>query len=287
MIQLPIIVYLLSLYCPEFSLLPSLFLLFLIPLLDELFSRYDVKLDWKLEPWSGIVWSLSYLFIYGVSLVFVAKGVSWMQFLCICFNLGTLSAMSMTYAHEYFHNHAIESTSFVIASAISWASCQPFFWKMHVAHHNLVGTENDIMTAKKGQNMYNYLWCNFIHVWRNCILVCDGNMAGFIAVLGVTGLVSIRIFTLIVGQGIVCFLLVNTLNYVQHYGLERKIGEIVSEKHAWDSHYQITNYYLNDIGHHQKHHSGVEGGPHLPYNLVWMILFAWCPQLFDKVITNV
>ncbi len=97
-------------------------------------------------------------------------------------------------------------------------------------------------------------------------------------------------------HGILSILWIETLNYVQHYGLEREDKtstrrmELFSYRHAWDSRSRLSNQILFYQGQHNAHHRDPEK-PYstlppskkalvLPYGYITMMLIALVPPIW-------
>ena len=114
-----------------------------------------------------------------------------------------------------------------------------------------------------------------------------------IAVLGciaaTAGLSGLLFF---LAQSFVAFSLLEAVNYVEHYGLERSYDgggyEPVSRKHAWDSPRRLTNYLLINLQRNADHHTAPQRryqtlrvspeAPQLPAGYAEMVLLALLPR---------
>jgi alkane 1-monooxygenase len=88
--------------------------------------------------------------------------------------------------------------------------------------------------------------------------------------------------------------LLETINYIEHYGLvRRRIGnryEPVREVHSWDADFTVSNWVLFNLQLHADHHSHmrkpfeqllpVQNAPQLPAGYPAMVLVAWLPPLW-------
>jgi alkane 1-monooxygenase len=96
----------------------------------------------------------------------------------------------------------------------------------------------------------------------------------------------------------VAILLLETINFIEHYGLLRqKAGnnqfEPVKPHHSWDSHRYLTNSSLFNLGLHSHHHwkasvpfeglRAMSAAPLLPYGYSVMFLIALIPPLWRRV----
>ena len=103
-------------------------------------------------------------------------------------------------------------------------------------------------------------------------------------------------FALIVG--VMSFLFLETINYVEHYGLQRKQlpsgrYERVQTHHSWNSNHIIGRIVLYELTRHSDHHfkaskkyqvlENKTESPQLPFGYPTAILVAMCPPLWFKV----
>jgi alkane 1-monooxygenase len=108
-------------------------------------------------------------------------------------------------------------------------------------------------------------------------------MAGFVAVLA----------------GVFGFLLLETVNYIEHYGLVRKKlpsghYETVEAAHSWNSNHELGRIFLYELTRHADHHyrtnrhyqilRHLDGAPQLPTGYPGTMLLALVPPLWRKVI---
>ena len=90
----------------------------------------------------------------------------------------------------------------------------------------------------------------------------------------------------------------DSLNYVQHYGLYRQKNEYHRFEnfdigHAWDSDHIITNQLLLNSGKHTEHHMVPDrpfyklrstlGSPKVPFGYFAMILIAFFPPFWRYI----
>ncbi|MFN4985519.1 MAG: fatty acid desaturase, partial [Ignavibacteria bacterium] len=100
-------------------------------------------------------------------------------------------------------------------------------------------------------------------------------------------------------QAIVAFVLLELVNYVEHYGLVRKetkpgIIERFAPEHAWESRYIVSNFVLFKLQRHADHHllpqrryqslRVHEASPQLPHGYPAMLLMSLVPPLWRSVI---
>ena len=57
-----------------------------------------------------------------------------------------------------------------------------------------------------------------------------------------------------VGQAIFSIYLLEYINYIRHYGLERKLGEKETEMHSWQTQMRLIRWTLLELCLHPAHH---------------------------------
>ena len=96
--------------------------------------------------------------------------------------------------------------------------------------------------------------------------------------------------------GIVGFLFLESVNYIEHYGLSRMDNERVNEKHSWQSDKLISRFLLIDLSRHSDHHFhaakpfnqllSYPESPVLPGGYASMMLPAMIPPLWFKLVNK-
>jgi alkane 1-monooxygenase len=100
---------------------------------------------------------------------------------------------------------------------------------------------------------------------------------------------------MLVGQGMLGIFLLSSVNYVEHYGLQRGVlrnGKLerVTKEHSWNANYLMTNAVILRLQRHADHHmnankpyyelNSIEGAPKLPAGYSAMMLLALVPPLW-------
>jgi alkane 1-monooxygenase len=99
-------------------------------------------------------------------------------------------------------------------------------------------------------------------------------------------------------QSAVAFLLIETINYIEHYGLVRREVapgqyERVMPWHSWDSTHRVSNWILINLARHADHHVAaskryqvlyaLDAAPQLPTGYGAMFVLALAPPLWRRV----
>ena len=198
--------------------------------------------------------------------------------------------------------------------AFSW-DCT--FAVEHVyGHHRNVATSIDPATGKRGENIYKFiLKAMFIEhrdAWRievnrlrlakkfpvsfnNRMLIgyARSMFLTFLAFLigGVSGILSFLIIAFIAKS------LLELINFAEHYGLVRVVGEPVQPRHSWNSNATLSSLYLFNVTRHSSHHEKshlkfwelktYENSPTMPQGYLTMIYLGLiAPFLFHRVMAR-
>lgn len=184
-------------------------------------------------------------------------------------------------------------------------------------HHVHVSTPEDASSARFGQSVWAFMpealyrntknaWkleaerlrklgLPVLH-WRNEMLAWTflwvGFCAAFYSMLGWTGL------AFFVAQGFFAACSLEIINYIEHYGLERKMladgrYERTTHLHSWNSDYALSNLLLFQLQRHSDHHAFPkrryailrhhEDSPQLPGGYAAMFVLALCSPLWHRV----
>ena len=101
-----------------------------------------------------------------------------------------------------------------------------------------------------------------------------------------------------IGASIIGFLLLESVNYIEHYGLKRKIVgngkfEPVLPSHSWNSNHEIGRIFLYELTRHADHHykstrkyqvlRHFDESPQLPFGYPASILLSLIPPFWFRM----
>lgn len=195
-----------------------------------------------------------------------------------------------------------------------------FFIEHNRGHHKNVATKLDPASAEKGESLYVFWFKSIIGGYRNAwklenerfvknneqSQILKNKMVVFSAVELVyltvlVFLISWQTFLAVVFAGIIGVLLLETINYIEHYGLRRKFldsnrYERVLPKHSWNANYHFGRIVLYELTRHSDHHylaskkyqilDHHENSPQLPFGYPLMMLIAFVPPLWYKIVDS-
>ena len=183
-------------------------------------------------------------------------------------------------------------------------------------HHRRVATAEDPASARYGETIYAFwvrtILFSWISAWRieaerqrkageapfglkNEMLHAIIWQLALVAGVGlIFGLLTLGAFLVAALIGV---LLLETVNYIEHYGLRRKRGvdggyARVKHVHSWNSDHLVGRLMLFELTRHSDHHykaskkyqvlASVEGSPQLPTGYPGMMLLSLVPPLFFR-----
>ncbi|MBE7173533.1 MAG: alkane 1-monooxygenase [Williamsia sp.] len=187
-------------------------------------------------------------------------------------------------------------------------------------HHKYVGTHQDPSTARYGEGLYRFwLRCTvytYLHAWK--IANKETRKKGQ-PVLGIRNeMIQMHLIEGVYVAAILCFfgpliltyyilaalmgiLLLQSVGYIEHYGLIRKqtgsqTFERVLPVHSWDSHHIIGRLLLLEVARHSDHHYMAsrkyqvlryhDTAPRMPTGYPGMILLALVPPAWFYVMNR-
>jgi alkane 1-monooxygenase len=241
----------------------------------------------------------------------------WQLLFGIAVNVGMAGGMfGVTVAHELIHRGTRfeRGLSDILMTLLHY----PHFCIEHVyGHHRNVATPADPATARLGESLYIFLgrtfWGSLASAWRTeatrlgrkgqAIWGLRNRMVrsglGLLSFYAFTGLIfGARGLGFIAVQGLVAIMILETINYVGHYGLTRRETspgqyEPVSPEHAWNSNYRFTNWMLFNVARHSDHHCEAarsclalrhrKSAPQLPAGYFAMFVLALFPPLWRRI----
>ena len=219
--------------------------------------------------------------------------------------------------HELTHRKQSKIDMFIgnWMLAFSW-DCT--FAIEHVyGHHKDVCLDEDPASAKRGENIYLFIirasFEEQISGWkleagrlkrRNQRILSTHNRM----IIGYSRSLFLTVLAFIFGGliGVLCFLLcaliakvlLESINYIEHYGLVREKGEPVGMRHSWNSNHFLSSIYLCNVTRHSDHHRSAslnfwelnpthKDAPLLPYGYLSMLyLVLITPFLYKKIMAK-
>jgi len=257
-----------------------------------------------------IVFGLLYLVFFKIS----TTDYTTSEYLGLALSTGILLATNgINVAHELGHRKSL------IERLMSKALYMPclymhFYIEHNFGHHFKVATPEDGATAQYNQSVYAF-WIRsvskqYVDAWKKQMELLKNRRHSFFSwkndmlfyhliqplYLGVVFLwfsPQVMAFALLVG--VISFLFLECINYIEHYGLRRfKTAsgryERVQTQHSWNSNHNIGRIVLYELTRHSDHHfksskkyqilNSYDDSPQLPLGYPASILLSFLPPLW-------
>jgi len=221
-------------------------------------------------------------------------------------------------AHELGHRRS--RLERLLAEIMLLTSLEMHFLPYHNRGHHLnVATPDDPATARKNEPLYKFWFRSqigsYFEAWkiektrlaRRGINTIFANTVFIYTVIQYSNLFLIYfIFGLttlccFIGAAIIGILLLETVNYIEHYGMLRQLNangryERVKNYHSWNSDHPIGRAMLFELSRHSDHHfkaskkyqvlESYADNPQMPTGYPGMMLLALMPPLWFKVMNG-
>ena len=189
-----------------------------------------------------------------------------------------------------------------------------FFIEHNFGHHLNVATPEDGATARYNQTIYSFWFTSvtrqYVSAWKIQMKLLKGQQAPFLSIknemlvyhiiqptylIGLYGLFSLKVMLFALLIGVIAFLFLECINYVEHYGLLRTKNESgkyeqVQIHHSWNSDFNIGRITLYELTRHSDHHhraskkyqvlNSYNESPTLPVGYPAAILLSFIPPLW-------
>ncbi|SLN55704.1 alkane 1-monooxygenase [Oceanibacterium hippocampi] len=306
---------------------PVLQVFAIIPLIDEIVGPWQGNPDPATEaritrsrPYRLLVWAWvpvqTALLVWSLGLV-ASGALAPHEIIGLTLAIGiSTGTVGITFAHELMHRPGRFDR--MLAELLMGSVLYAHFCIEHVhGHHRNVATRDDPATARLGESFYRFLPRTIVRgaqsAWRlererrrrrgipfwslrNRMLRYGLLQTTFlVVVLAVFGPAGLLFF---VAQALVAVTELEIINYLEHYGLARRIGgdgrpERVRPWHSWNSSHLVSNLFLINLARHSDHHFAAgrpyqllrhwPDAPQLPGGYGAMFLAAMVPPLWFRI----
>ncbi|WP_441950420.1 alkane 1-monooxygenase [Nocardia sp. 2TAF39] len=230
--------------------------------------------------------------------------------------LGLVSGIGINAAHEL--GHRVEHLERWLAKiALAQSGYGHFFVEHNRGHHVRVATPEDPASGRLGESLWEFLprsvsgsfrsaiglerkrlarkgkgWWNvdnhILQAWSMTLVLFGGLIAAF----------GPHVLPYLALQAVIGIALLETVNYVEHYGLLRSrrpngLYARCSPRDSWNSDHLVTNIFLFHLQRHSDHHANPgrryqtlrssQQAPQLPAGYATMIVLAAIPPLWRRI----
>ncbi|MEM1327542.1 MAG: alkane 1-monooxygenase [Bacteroidota bacterium] len=192
-----------------------------------------------------------------------------------------------------------------------------FFIEHNRGHHKNIATDEDPASARFNEPLQVF-WLrstvnSYIDAWKlerqrleragHSFWSLQNEMLRFQLIqvaylLAIAAIWDWRVMSFAVLIAVIGFLLLETINYIEHYGLRRQRlasgrYEAVNETHSWNSNHELGRIVLYELTRHSDHHyksnkkyqllNHYDASPQLPLGYPTSMLLAMVPPLWFRV----
>ena len=191
-----------------------------------------------------------------------------------------------------------------------------FFIEHNRGHHKHVSTPEDPASARRGEWLFTFwfrsVWGSYWSAWEienkrvqklgkptlslsNEMVVYHLLQSAALAVIAFA--FGWQVMLYFVAAAVSGFLLLETVNYIEHYGLLRRQRpdgsyERVTPRHSWNDSHHLSNLALLNLQRHSDHHAYAgrryqvlrhhDDAPQLPCGYASLVLLALVPPLWRR-----
>jgi alkane 1-monooxygenase len=309
------------------NFLTVVFSFYILPLLDLASGQPHFQpapaevVSLEKDPWYRALLYLGAVAHFAVLLfgAWVVTHVSlpWYALVGLVLSVGTVSgSLGIVIAHELGHH--LKGSDRLLSRAILASVCYMHFYVEHNrGHHSHVATPEDPASARYGESLYAYLPRTLIGSWMHAWHLEQTRLAK--SGLGAWSLRNPMLWCLILPsclaiafwlafgaaavwyffvQAFMAVVLLEMVNYVEHYGLQRRElpdgrREKMDAGHSWNSNHRLSSYFLFNLTRHSHHHIQVQrhyqalahedDSPQLPAGYAGMLMLSLVPPLWRRV----
>lgn len=307
-------------------LLPVLMIFGLIPILDYVYtderSVIEINQSREHELWyknvclSFVPYALI-IMIISLWLVDVYKP-SNLQLMAFGMTSGlTFGSLSINMSHELLHKRSLIER--IAARVLLGIFFYGQFYIEHVRnHHKHAATKEDPTSGRYNESIYHFIprsiyqsWCSallaeekrlkkknrsFWHYTNEFYWIITTPVIILLTAYFIAGLTGIYF---ILYQSVITVIIVEMVNYMGHYGLERKKlpngqYEPISPQHSWNCTHVVSNQLLLNLQRHSDHHvhggrryqyiQSISDAPQYPTGYPGLALIVFIPPLWRHII---
>ncbi|WP_431133036.1 alkane 1-monooxygenase [Psychroserpens mesophilus] len=314
----------------NFVFLTPVYAFVMIPLLELIFpvstdnlSTEDVEdklkktvFDWMLYLNLPVVYGLVFFGIYQASITTVET----YELVGMILSVGiVLGVNGINVAHELGHRQTTNER-FIGKALLLPAQYMHFYIEHNFGHHLHAATPEDPATARYNQSVYSFwftsIFRQYVNAWKIQKKLLKNSKKGFLSLKNdmlwfllfqISYLLAILVVFGTIGllfafsSAIVGILLLESVNYIEHYGLVRlktKSGryERVKEMHSWNSNHVIGRIVLYELTRHSDHHFKSskkyqildchDESPQMPFGYPTSMVLAMIPPLWFRIMNK-
>ncbi|MBL0308297.1 MAG: alkane 1-monooxygenase [Bacteroidetes bacterium] len=275
------------------------------------------KKDWKFDlvVYSVVPFQFAVFFFF---LNRISDGsLAWWEIIGMIFSFGiSCGVFGINVAHELGHRNSwyerLMSKMLLLTSLY-----MHFFIEHNRGHHKNVSTDEDPASAKYGESLYAFWFRSVKDGWLSAWHLEGGRLKKdskafwsihnemlWYQIVQVSMLAAItfvwgwEVMLFYLGAASTGFLLLETVNYIEHYGLRRKKNDNeyydkTMPIHSWNSNHPMGRIMLFELSRHSDHHympsrkyqvlRNFDNSPQMPTGYTGMMAMSTIPLLWFAI----
>jgi alkane 1-monooxygenase len=250
---------------------------------------------------------LSVLIVTG-SLAINAAHYEWDALVWLALSSGYVcGGIGIVLAHELGHKRALLDRSLARA-LLTWVAFGHYVLEHNRGHHRHAATLHDPASARQNESVWRFMPRYFVGIYRDSLKL-SREQPGKINETLVLTVLTFALFAIVmlaagwkglafcVIQAWLAQTLVATIDYVEHWGLQRRLingkPERMNASHIWDCTNRVSDALLFNLPRHASHHLEpslncdqlypMSESPQMPTGYAGMVLLAWITPLYAKI----
>ncbi len=275
---------------------------------EEEVAKADKTYDYILYAIVPLQYALLVLFLFSLQ----QPDLTWVDITGRIMTMGLLCGVfGINVAHELGHRNN-KGEQFLAKALLLTSQYIHFFIEHNKGHHKNVATHEDPSSARFNESVFAFyprtIICSYVsawHIandemkkknksfWQNEMLQAQVIQLSF--VLAVYFLFGWKVMLFYIAAAFIGILLLECVNYIEHYGLSRNkkesgLYERAMPHHSWNSNHIIGRLMLFELSRHSDHHYMASrkyqilrhhnDSPQMPTGYPGMMILAHIPPLW-------
>ena len=263
--------------------------------------------------------------LYGAQIVFLnsisAGGLQSFEVIGLILSMGIVNgAVGINVAHELGHR-SLAGEQRLAQMLLLPSLYMHFFIEHNRGHHKFVGTPEDSSSARPNEPLYAFWLRSVTGTWMSAWKLeaervrrrklqlynpFHNQMLGFqlvqlatiVLIFFIFGTAAVFCF---LASAVVGFLQLETVNYIEHYGLQRaRVSDFryepVQPHHSWNSDHVLGRLLLFELSRHSDHHFQAhkkyqtllhhDQSPQMPTGYPGMMMLSLLPPLWFQIMNK-
>lgn len=273
--------------------------------------------NWLLYANIPMVYGLVIWFLYTIS---ATTYTSTYEIVGLTISIGiVVGANGINVAHELGHRrNQFEKTlgKLLLLPALY----MHFYIEHNFGHHQNAATDEDPASAAYNQTVYSFWFTSairqYVSAWKLQLQLLKNMQKSFLSIKNdllwytlfqslyliiVFKLLGIFALGIAIGIAVMAVMLLETINYIEHYGLRRTKRasgryERVTEIHSWNSNHVLGRVLLYELTRHSDHHYKAhkkyqllayhDSSPQMPYGYPTSMVLSLIPPLWFAIMNK-